>query len=289
MPLYPARASLSLALIAGLSTLACGEGGDERCPSVDAPSGDVELLTRVDRARETPGVSVYADAAAFADDCSCDFECQDVLCSAPEGVDFETQDVALVFAGASLGDMREDGTLVYLWLRPMDRWPVVVGAWAAAVTVSVPLTLVPLIVSAVVVGAGGGLTGATIIAALVGTVVYSALFVLLGLLVKNAIVWGLAYVLLWEGLVAGFGTFAARLAVRGYTRSIITSRTGVDLDLGDLTLAAGVAVPLVVAVVAIALSSATTAIGVVRIRTSRSSPSTTSTRGLAASATAAAR
>ena len=164
--------------------------------------------------------------------------------------------VALVFAGASLGDMREDGTLVYLWLRPMDRWPVVIGAWAAAVTVSVPLTLVPLIVSAVVVGAGGGLTGATIIAALVGTVVYSALFVLLGLLVKNAIVWGLAYVLLWEGLVAGFGTFAARLAVRGYTRSIITSRTGVDLDLGDLTLAAGVAVPLVVAVVAIALSSA---------------------------------
>ena len=52
--------------------------------------------------------------------------------------------VALVFASAALGDMREDGTLVYLWLRPMDRWPVVVGAWLASITVSLPLTLVPL-------------------------------------------------------------------------------------------------------------------------------------------------
>ena len=52
--------------------------------------------------------------------------------------------VALVFASASLGDTREDGTLVYLWLRPMARWPVVVGAWLAAITVSLPLTVVPL-------------------------------------------------------------------------------------------------------------------------------------------------
>jgi len=163
--------------------------------------------------------------------------------------------VALVFAAASLGDMREDSTLVYLWLRPMDRWPVVVGAWAAAVTVSLPLSLVPLIVSAVLVDAGGALVGATVLAAVVGTVVYSALFVLAGLVVKNAIVWGLAYVLLWEGLVAGFGSFAARLAMRGYTRSIITSRTGVDLDLGDLSLAVGVTVPLVVTAAAIGLAS----------------------------------
>lgn len=164
--------------------------------------------------------------------------------------------VALVFAAASLGDMREDGTLVYLWLRPMDRWPVVAAAWAAAVTVSLPLSLVPLIVSALLVDAGGALVGATVLAAIVGTIVYSALFVLAGLLVKNAIVWGLAYILLWEGLVAGFGSFAAKLAIRGYTRSIITSRTGVDLDLGDLSLAAGIAIPLLVAVAAIAVAAA---------------------------------
>ena len=84
---------------------------------------------------------------------------------------------------------------------------------------------------------------------------YSALFVLVGLVLKNAIVWGLGYVLIWEGIVAAFGSFAARLAVRGYTRSIITSITEVDLDLGDLSLAAGILVPLVASVVALFLAS----------------------------------
>ncbi len=163
--------------------------------------------------------------------------------------------VALVFASAALGDMREDGTLVYLWLRPMDRWPIVVGAWLAAITVSLPLTLVPLIASAIAVDGGTDLVVATAVAGTVGVVAYSAVFVLIGLLLKNAIVWGLGYILIWEGIVAAFGTFAARLAIRGYTRSIITSITDIDLDLGDLSLAAGIVVPMVASVAALALAS----------------------------------
>jgi ABC-2 type transport system permease protein len=163
--------------------------------------------------------------------------------------------VALVFATASLGDMRDDGTLVYLWLRPMDRWPVVVGAWAASVTVSLPLTVVPLGIASVLVDTGGELVTATVLACAVGVIAYAALFVLLGLLVRNAIVWGLAYVLIWEGIVAGYGNIPARLSVRGYTRSIITARTGVDLELGDLSLAPGVIVPALAAVAALAAAA----------------------------------
>jgi len=163
--------------------------------------------------------------------------------------------VALVFASAALGDLREDGTLVYLWLRPMDRWPVVVGAWLAALTVSLPLTLIPLTLSSAVVGSGSGLIGATVLAGIVGVVAYSAVFVLAGLMLKNAIVWGLGYVLIWEGIVAAFGSFAAKLAIRGYTRSILTAITDVDLDLGDLSLTIGVVMPLLAAGVALALAS----------------------------------
>jgi ABC-2 type transport system permease protein len=151
--------------------------------------------------------------------------------------------------------MREDGTLVYLWLRPMDRWPIVVGAWLASITVSLPLTVVPLTVSAVAVDGGTDLVVATVVAGAVGVIAYSALFVLVGLVLKNAIVWGLGYVLIWEGIVAAFGSFAAKLAIRGYTRSILTAITDIDLDLGDLSLGAGVAVPLVASVVALALAS----------------------------------
>jgi ABC-2 type transport system permease protein len=164
--------------------------------------------------------------------------------------------VSLVFASAALGDMREDGTLVYLWLRPMDRWPVVVGSWLAAITLSLPITLVPLVISALAVNGGGLLTGATVLAGVAGVLSYSALFVLVGLLLKNPIVWGLGYILIWEGLAAQFFGSLAKLAIRGYTRSIITSRTGVDLELGDLSLTMGIVVPLVVTVVAIVLASA---------------------------------
>lgn len=163
--------------------------------------------------------------------------------------------VALVFASAALGDMREDGTLVYLWLRPMDRWPVAVGAWLASITLSLPLTIVPLVVSSIAVDGGSELITATVLAGVIGVIAYSALFVLLGLLLKNPIVWGLGYILIWEGIVAAFGSFAAKLAIRGYTRSILTSITDVNLDLGDLSLPVGVIVPLVIAVAALALAS----------------------------------
>ena len=163
--------------------------------------------------------------------------------------------VALVFAAAAFGDAREDGTLVYLWLRPMNRWPVVLGAWLAAITVSLPITVVPLAFSAALTRGGGSLVGATVLAAIVGVLAYSAVFLLLGLLLKNSIVWGLGYVLIWEGIVATFGSAANKLAIRGYTRSIITAQTDIDLDLGDVSLAAGVAVPLIVTVAALLMAS----------------------------------
>lgn len=163
--------------------------------------------------------------------------------------------VALVFAGASLGDTREDGTLVYLWLRPMPRAGVAVGAWLAAITVSLPLTLVPMTLTAWLLDTGPELVGAAVIATIVGIIAYSALFVLLGLLVKNPIVWGLGYILIWEGLVASFGSAAAKIAIRGYLSSVLTDRTGVDIELGDLSQTAGIVVPLIVAVVALAMAT----------------------------------
>ena len=87
-------------------------------------------------------------------------------------------------------------------------------------------------------------------------VVIAIIGVLVGLLLKNPIVWGLGYILIWEGLAAQFFGSLSRLAIRGYTRSIITSRTGVDLELADVSLTMGIAVPLVVTAAAIVLGAA---------------------------------
>ena len=67
--------------------------------------------------------------------------------------------VALVFGGASIGDLRDDKTLVYLWLRPMDRSPMAVGAALAALTLATPITMIPLVAAALLTGVGGGIVG----------------------------------------------------------------------------------------------------------------------------------
>ncbi len=163
--------------------------------------------------------------------------------------------VALVFGGAAIGDLREDKTLVYLWLRPVNRWPLVVGAYLAALTLSAPITLIPLVTAAILTGTGGGIVSATLIAGVVALLAYNAVFTLLGIWLRRFIVWGLAYILIWEGFIALGGAGVARFAIRKYTRSILVDRTGVDLDLADFSMTTSIVVPLVVAVGAVAIGS----------------------------------
>ena len=171
------------------------------------------------------------------------------------GLSLLTPIVALVFASASLGDPSEDATLVYLWLRPVPRSRIVLAALAASMTVAAPLTVLPLVLAAALASADGGVVVGTALAALVAVVAYSALFVWLGLRIRRALVWGLAYILIWEGFVANAGKNAARFAVRAYSRSILASVADVDLRLGDITLGAAIAVPLLVAAAATVLAS----------------------------------
>ena len=167
--------------------------------------------------------------------------------------------VSLVFASAVLGETREDGTLVYLWLRPMDRGPIVVGAAAAAATAALPLTVIPTVVGGWLaaertVGSADLVVGSLAAAAL-GTAAYSSLFVLVGLLLKKPIMWGIGYVLLWEGLAVGLGDFAARLSLRGYARSVLTEIAGVDLGYDTYSITTALVVMAAVAVVGLVLAT----------------------------------
>lgn len=163
--------------------------------------------------------------------------------------------VTLVFASASLGDLRDDRTLVYLWLRPFDRWPLVVAAVAASVTIAAPLTVVPTVAGAALTGAGGALVVGALASGLLAVVTYSAVFVLVGLVLRRALVWGLLYVLIWEGFVALAGAGAARVAIRAYTRSVLSRIADVDIDTLTMSLPVAVVVPLAVAVVATLLAA----------------------------------
>jgi ABC-2 type transport system permease protein len=162
--------------------------------------------------------------------------------------------VTLVFASAALGDPAEEGTLVYLWLRPVPRSQIVAGMFLATLTVALPLVLVTLGLAAVLTGAGGGLVQGTLASSTLAVVAYGGIFTWLGLRVRRALVWGLAYILLWEGFVASAGRSAARLAVRAYTRSVLHHATGIELKLATVSQFYAVVVPVVIGAVAIAFT-----------------------------------
>ena len=160
--------------------------------------------------------------------------------------------VSLVFASAALGDPAEDGTLIYLWLRPVVRWQLALAAAGAALTVSLPFTVVPVVLAAAIAGVGGRLVLGALAGALLASVAYTAIFCGLGLRVRRALAWGLAYLVIWEQAVARVAKGAARVSISVTTRTI-TARIAHHTPLPRNAMSMVVAVAVPVAATAIAL------------------------------------
>jgi len=159
--------------------------------------------------------------------------------------------VSLVFACGSLGDLVDDQSLVYLWLPPVPRWVIALAAWASTVTICLPAVAVPLTLAAIVTKGGGFLIEGVAVSAVLGVVAYTGLFTALGLRFRRALLWGLAYLLLWENFIATAGAGTARLSVLSYLRSLMSAYTGVGLTLADRSLPAAYLVPVIVALVGV--------------------------------------
>ena len=159
---------------------------------------------------------------------------------------------ALVFAAAALGDPAEDGTLVYLWHRPIARSRIVVAAAGAAWCIAIPFAVVPTAIAAAATGGGRDLVLAAIASSLLAVAAYSGLFLCLGLVVQRALAWGLAYVLIWEGFVARSGTGPARLSILVYARSLLAAMADHDPPRLAASVPFAVGVPLVIGALALA-------------------------------------
>ncbi len=160
--------------------------------------------------------------------------------------------VSLVFASAALGDPAEDGTLVYLWLRPLPRWQLALAAAGAALTISLPLAVLPVVVAAGIAGVGGRLVVGAFAGAVLASVAYTAIFCGLGLRVRRALAWGLAYLVIWEQAVARVAKGAARVSISVNTRTI-TARIARNLPLprNATSMPVAVLVPAAAAVLAV--------------------------------------
>ncbi len=166
--------------------------------------------------------------------------------------------VALLFGTSAIGSELEDGTAVYLLAKPVSRWSILFTKLAVAAGCSVLLTCVPILLAGLIGagGLGGGLVLGFVAAGAFGSVVYCALFVFLSLATGRALVIGLGYVLIWEGVLAGLFAGTRTFSVRQYSLSVAdavadVSATVLDAPLGVVTaLVMGVLVSVVAIVLA---------------------------------------
>ena len=112
--------------------------------------------------------------------------------------------VALIATTGVLAPEIDDGSISYLLAKPISRHVIVVSKLLVAGACVLVFGAVPMLVSGLVLVPGTPELGLGFaLGALAGGLAYCALFSLLSVLTRHAVVIGLVYLLIWEGLLGG--------------------------------------------------------------------------------------
>ncbi|MGD0606107.1 MAG: ABC transporter permease [Streptosporangiaceae bacterium] len=185
---------------------------------------------------------------------------------------------ALIIGTSVLGAEIDDGSIIHLLATPVRRSSVIMTKFVVATGLTMIFAAVPELIAALISGggnappnlvhAGPGLTLATqgaainggrfalglFVGALVGSLIYNAIFVMVSVATTRAIAVGLLYVLIWETLLANFVSGARLLSVSHYGLGIAN---GIANDPGlnaGLSVATSVVMGVIVTVVALAVA-----------------------------------
>jgi ABC-2 type transport system permease protein len=136
--------------------------------------------------------------------------------------------VALIYATGIIQDEQEEQTLTYLLIRPMRRWAIYVVKLLATLTTTVLLASVftMLTYAAIYLGADAsfGTAASRCIKAVginaISVITYCCLFALIGLYIRWALVAGILYIAVVEGLLANLPIGLRFVTVIYYARII---------------------------------------------------------------------
>ncbi len=112
---------------------------------------------------------------------------------------------AVIFGTTAFGGEVEDGTLIYLLVRPVPRWQVVLAKYVVATTVSAAVITVSVLLAWFALRNAelpAVFARSFVTAALVGAVLYCALFSYLGLVTRRGLVIGLMYIIFFENVLS---------------------------------------------------------------------------------------
>ena len=127
---------------------------------------------------------------------------------------------ALIIGTGVLGAEIDDGSVVHLLATPVRRADVIVTKFAVAAGLTALFAAVPELIAGELAPNSGKLAWALFLGALVGSVAYSAVFVLASVVTTRAIAFGLLYVAIWEGLLSNLVGGVRILSIAHYSLGV---------------------------------------------------------------------
>jgi len=165
---------------------------------------------------------------------------------------------ALILGTAALGSEIEDGTAVFQMVKQIPLWQILVSKMLVAAGLTALLVVPSIVLTGVLIGRAttDALTTTTAfaVACLIGGTAYSVAFVTLSLYTSRALLVGLGYTLIWEGVLSGLLEGTKFLSIRQATLGIAAA-LGAKVPGTPLTLQVSVLVVTVVIVGAFVLGT----------------------------------
>jgi ABC-2 type transport system permease protein len=130
--------------------------------------------------------------------------------------------LGLVTGTGSIGPEIDEGSIVYLLAKPLNRYTIVVTKLLVALGVITAFGVIPIAICGVVLtGELGAVAISFAVGAFVAGAAYCALFQMLSVITKNAVVIGLIYALIWESLVGGLVPGAQDLSIQQWSLAVV--------------------------------------------------------------------
>ncbi|MEV8399503.1 ABC transporter permease subunit [Streptomyces niveus] len=159
--------------------------------------------------------------------------------------------IGVIAGTGAIGPEIDDGSIVYLLAKPLPRPTIIFTKLIVAIAVTMVFSAVPTFIAGFILnGNGQQIAVSYTIAALVASIAYSALFLLLGTVSRHAVVIGLVYALVWETLFGSLVAGARTLSVQQWSLAVAEKTAGNGLIASDVGLPLAVVLLVGVTVVA---------------------------------------
>jgi ABC-2 type transport system permease protein len=138
--------------------------------------------------------------------------------------------VALLATTALFAPEIDDGSISYLLAKPISRHTIVISKLVVAASCALVFAVLPMVVAGLILLPDEPALGlAFAVGCLAGSAAYCALFALLSVMTRHAVVIGLIYLLIWEGLLGGLLTGVRWLSVTRWAFRLVEPLADVEL------------------------------------------------------------